>query len=138
MNTAVNKNEGRKRFAQAARIIARVIGLIVLVFLLFIVVSNAADVVKKNGWQGLIDNDSLYILVPTVLAAAAFCLAVWWEFAGGIAVIAAYVILGLSPNILDLANGGEFHLYLGIFAFGAPILVSGILFILAARLYKKV
>jgi hypothetical protein len=137
MNIEAVENEGRLRFARAARITGRVWGIIVIILLLFIVVSDAAEVIKNHGWRGLIDNDSLYILVPSFLATAAFMLAIWREFAGGIALIGAYLILALSPNVLDLANAGDFKFYAGLFAFGAPLLICGALFIAAARLYKK-
>jgi hypothetical protein len=127
-----NAKYATKNPAQAAtvlRIIARVFGLAVVVFFLTIVFSSGA----QDGFK----LDILYILIPVVLAAAAYIIAWWREMLGGILMLAAYLLIALAPNIQSLIIGKGLQFYTGIFIYGSPFLITGILFIVAACLYRR-
>lgn len=127
---------GNKRTTRILRIIARVISIIVIVFFLLMVVGEGAQSIHEEGFQG-ITVESLYVLIPVIIVLAAFIVSWWRELTGGIMLIAAYLLLSVAPSIHSIYYGEGPHFYIGMFFFASPLLISGILFIVAARLSKR-
>ena len=91
----------------------------------------------QEGFHG-ITIESLYVLIPMIIVLAAFIVSWWREFIGGISLVATYLILSFAPSVHSLSYGEGPHFYIGMFFFAAPLLVSGVLFIMAARLSRRV
>jgi succinate dehydrogenase/fumarate reductase cytochrome b subunit len=128
---------GRKRMAKILRIIARVIGVIITMFFLAMLIGDGVQSIKEEGFRN-ITAESLYILVPVIIALAAFIVSWWREFSGGISLVLAYLIFSFAPSVHSLYYGEGPHFYIGMFFVALPFLVSGILFIVASRLSKRV
>lgn len=126
----------RERTARALRIIARVIGTIATAFFLAMVIGDAVDSILSENSEG-INLEVLFIVVPLIITLAAFILCWWREFAGGIALVAAYLILSFSPSVHSLFYNAAPGFYYGMFFVGSPFLIAGVLFIIAARLAKR-
>ena len=134
-NSAVDP--GRQRLANVLRIIARLIGVIVLVFFLSLLIGDAVQSIQDEGFQG-ISAESLFILLPLILALAAFILSWWQEFIGGISLVLAYLLLSFAPSVHSIFYGEEEpRFYIGMFLFALPFLVVGLLFIITSRLSKR-
>jgi hypothetical protein len=127
---------GKKQPAQTLRIIARVIGTIFAAFLLAMVIGDAVDSILSESSKG-INLEVLFIVVPVIIALAAFILCWWREFAGGIALVAAYLILSFSPSVHSLFYNAAPGFYYLMFFVSSPFLIAGILFIIASRLARR-
>jgi hypothetical protein len=126
----------RSRVARILRIIAKVIGIIVAVFFLMMLIGDAEMAITSETFSG-ITSEWLFILIPVVIALAAFGIAWRWEFLGGILLIPAYLILSFSPAIHSIFYNPEFRIAGGMFLFALPFLVAGVLFIAAAWLSRE-
>ena len=127
---------GRPRASRILRIIARVIGIIVAVFFIIMLIGDVEIAIKSQGFEG-ITSEWLFIIIPLIIALAAFIIAWRREFLGGILLLAAYLLLSFSPSLHSLFYREEPRFYFGMFYFAAPFLVCGVLFIIAARLAKS-
>jgi hypothetical protein len=112
----------QKKAADVLRIVARVFGGIIIVFFLILIFGEGA--------QDGISVESLFVLIPIIIAAAAFIVAWWRELLGGILMLAAYLFLSISPSVHSLIIKESLHFYTGIFIYGLPLLISGILYIM--------
>ena len=126
----------RVRVAGILRIIARVIGIIVAVFFLVMLIADAEMALKSETFKG-ITPEWLFILIPVIIALAAFIVAWRRELTGGILLIPAYLILSFSPAIHSIFYRPEFRVSGGMFLFALPFLVAGVLFIAAAWLSRR-
>lgn len=119
----------QKNIITILRIVSRVFGFIVTVFFLIVVCSS--------GVQDGVSVESLFVIIPIAVAVAGFITAWWRELAGGILMAAAYVLLAISPNVHALVYSKDLQFYTGIFIYGSPFLVSGILYILTWWLDRR-
>ncbi|MFH1647686.1 MAG: hypothetical protein ABID71_08400, partial [Chloroflexota bacterium] len=78
----------RVRRARGLRLVARIIGIFVAVFFLAMLIGDAVTSIREEGFKG-ITTESLYAIVPILLAVAAFVVAWWRERVGGIILILA-------------------------------------------------
>lgn len=136
VDSTVTLKAGRYRAARILRIIARVIGVIVAVFFLAMLIGDVEIAIKSQGFEG-ITSEWLFIIIPLILALAAFGLAWRWELLGGILLLVIYLILSFSPSLHSVFYHNEPRFYYGMFYFAAPFLVCGVLFIITARLAKS-
>jgi hypothetical protein len=115
------KSAVQQRAVNILRIIARAFGGIAIIFFLIIIFGYIAE-------DGL-NVDLLFIMIPIALAITAFTVSWWRELLGGILMLAAYLLLVFSPSIHSLIYKESLHFYSGMFIYGSPFLVSGILYI---------
>ena len=120
----------RLRRARGFRLTARIIGIFVAVFFLAMLIGEGVASMREEGFRG-ITTESLYALVPLLLAVAAFIVAWWRERVGGILLIVAYMVLSLAPSVHSIYFGKGFQFYAGMWFFALPFLVAGIFFIIA-------
>lgn len=118
------------------RIIAKVIGALILVFFLVMLISDAEASYKSEVLNG-ITQEYLFILIPVVIALVAYIIAWWREMLGGMFLILAYLIISFSPSIHAAYYGSGFNIYPGMFLYSLPFLVTGVLFITAALLKPR-
>lgn len=115
---------------------ARIIGLIVLALFMSILVGETVASWLEEGLSFSIE--SLYVIVPAVLLLAFYLLAWWKERLGGSLLVAGYLLLSFSPSVHSIFYNQEgFTFYMGMFFFAAPLLISGVLFILASAIKSK-
>ena len=126
----------QKRLAKVLRIIARVIGVIITVFFLAMLIGEGVQSIEEEGFSG-ITAESLYILVPVIIALAALIISWWREFIGGVLLVLAYLLLSFAPSVHSLFYGEEPQFYIGMFFFVLPFLAAGVLFIVASRLSRR-
>ncbi|MGD1119401.1 MAG: hypothetical protein ABR886_07930 [Dehalococcoidales bacterium] len=122
--------------AKILRIIARVIGIVVMMFFLALLIGDGVQSIHNEGFHG-ISAESLYVLVPSIIALAAFIVTWWREFTGGVLMVTAYLILSLAPSVHSVGYDDHPRFYTSLFFFALPFLVCGVLFIIASRLGKK-
>jgi hypothetical protein len=127
---------GRRRIAWILRIIARVIGTIILAFFLAMLIGDAVQSIQSDGFD-VITGEMLFILIPVIIALASFIFSWWFEFAGGILLLFSYLLLSFSPAIHSIYYGPEFEIFLGMFAFASPFLVVALLLIIAWWLSRE-
>jgi hypothetical protein len=127
---------GRKRTARVLRIIARVIAGIIMVFFLSLLIGEGVQSIHDEGFNG-INAESLYVLVPAIIALAAFIVSWWREFTGGVLMVAAYLILSFAPSVHSIYYSEKSQFFIGMFFFALPFLASGVLFIIASRLSRR-
>ncbi|OGO30059.1 MAG: hypothetical protein A2Z29_06515 [Chloroflexi bacterium RBG_16_56_11] len=77
--------------------------------------------------------ESLFVIVPVIFTIAFYGIAWWREKIGGWLLVAAYMLLSMSPTLHTLVYDKSFHVYLGMWLFASPYLISGVLFLVAAR-----
>jgi len=127
---------GQRKLTTVLRSIARIIGVIALVFFLLMLIGDGVQTIQDEGFSG-ISAESFFILLPVIVALAAFVISWWQEFIGGISLVLAYLLLSFSPSVHSIYYGDEPRFYIGMFFFALPILVSGVLFIVASRLSRQ-
>jgi hypothetical protein len=121
------------KLANVLRIIARIICIIVLVFFLSMLIGDGVQTIQDEGFSG-ISAESLFILLPVIVALIAFVISWWHEFIGGITMVLAYLLLAFSPSVHSIYYGNEAHFYIGMFFFALPFLAAGVLFMAASYL----
>jgi len=127
---------GQKKSAIILRIIARVIGVIALVFFLSMLIGDFVQSVQDEGFSG-ISAESLFILLPVIVAMIAFIIAWWQEFIGGITLVLAYFLLSFSPSVHSIFYGEETRLFWGMFLFALPFLIAGVFLMVASLLSRR-
>ena len=126
----------RPRVARILRIVAKVIGIVVAVFFLMMLIGDAEMAITSDTFTG-ITAEWLFILIPVIIALAAFGIAWRRELLGGILLIPAYLILSFSPAVHSIFYNPEFRIVGGMFLFALPFLVAAVLFIAAAWLSRQ-
>ncbi|MEW6034634.1 MAG: hypothetical protein AB1603_07250 [Chloroflexota bacterium] len=126
----------QQRLVKPVRWAARAVGIVVLVFFLTMLVGETVVSVQEEGLQA-ISAEGLFIVVPVVIALAAFVISWWWERAGGFLLVLAYLVLSLSPTIRALLNGEGLRFFSGMWLFGLPFFVAGVLFLICSWLSRK-
>jgi hypothetical protein len=137
MTTAATNGADEKKAAAILRFIARFIGVIVLVFFLSMLIGDFVQSIHDQGFNS-ISAESLFILLPVILALIAFIISWWQEFIGGMSLVLAYLLLSFSPSVHSIYYETEAHFYIGMFFFALPFLIAGLLFMVASRLSKRV
>jgi hypothetical protein len=108
---------------------ARIIGLILTLFLLVLLIGGAVS----EGITG----ESLYVIIPVIIAFTAYIAAWWREKIGGIVLMAAYVLLSLSPTVHSLVYDEVAQIYPGMWLFILPYLVAGVLFFISSQIFRQ-
>jgi hypothetical protein len=80
--------------------------------------------------------ESLFIIIPTAFAVFSYIFSWSKEKTGGWLLIAAYFIFSLSPTLLSIIRDEGFEIYLSIFVFSLPFLITGILFLVSSHLSR--
>jgi hypothetical protein len=128
--------ERRIRTAKVFRIIARIIGIMVLVFFLAMLIGDAVQAINSEGYTG-INREALFVIVPVIVALAAVVVSWRYELTGGILLVFTYLLLSFSPSVHSVYYNHEFQMFFGMFVFAAPFFLAGILFIIAVRLSRE-
>jgi hypothetical protein len=123
------KSGVKQRTAGILGIIAKTIGALVLAFFLTIVIGEIVMSCNSSVSQGA-TWESLFILVPIIIALAAYIIAWWRELLGGILLIVSYLVLSFSPSVHSIFYGTGFSFFSGMFLYALPFLVAGVLFLL--------
>jgi hypothetical protein len=118
------------------RIIAKVIGALILVFFLVMLIGDAEASYKSEVLNG-ITQEYLFILIPVIVALAAYIIAWWHELLGGMLLVLAYLIISFSPSVHAIYYASGFNIYPGMFLYSLPFLFTGILFVTAALLTPR-
>jgi uncharacterized integral membrane protein len=117
--------------------VARIVGLIVLVIFVVFLIGNTVDTLQQAN---KFDIESLYIIVPIVLALIAYILTWWYKIIGGSILILVSIIFAILLSTATRINTeltSDFHAVLGWLMLGLPFLVVGILFLISAYFDRK-
>jgi hypothetical protein len=116
--------------------IARILGLIVLIiFVWFVLGETVVTIQEGNGF----DVQSLYIILPIVLALAGYVIAWWHKVIGG----SLLVLVGIIFTILVAVTAGQrgpmsdFHAVIAWLILSLPFLIIGGLFLISGYLDRK-
>jgi hypothetical protein len=117
--------------------VARILGLIFLVFFLVFVIGDAVDTIRQ-GYE--FDVESLYVILPIVIALAGYILGWWHKIIGGFLLILVSILFGILIPVVARQHQGptsDFRPLAGWLILGLPLLVSGALFLISAYLDRK-
>jgi hypothetical protein len=117
--------------------VARIVGLIVLVIFVVFLIGNTVDTLQQAN---KFDIESLYIIVPIVLALIAYILTWWYKIIGGSILILVSIIFAILLSTATRINTeltSDFHAVLGWLMLGLPFLVVGILFLISSYFDRK-
>jgi ABC-type Fe3+ transport system permease subunit len=117
--------------------VARILGLIVIVFFLVFLIGDAVDSIQQ-GYE--FDAESLFIILPIVLALAGYILSWWHKVIGGSLLILVSIIFGILVAWGAQRHQGptsDYHALAGWLILGLPFLVVGGLFLISAYLDRK-
>lgn len=121
---------------KAMRIIGYVLAGVTVTLMLAVLIGEGVTDVREKGFSS-IDSEVWFVIVPTLVVLAAFVLS-WWRIrAGGLALIAGYLVYSFSPTVLRLTTGDGFRIYPAIWLFMLPLLVSGALLVLSTVYSRK-
>jgi hypothetical protein len=124
----------KRRSSLVINWIARIFGLIVVVVFVIFVVGDTIDTMQQgNGF----DVESLYIILPIVLALAGYILAWWHKVIGGSLLILVSIILSILIGWATQRFQGpmsNFHALIGWLLLGLPFLITGALYLISAYL----
>jgi hypothetical protein len=105
-------------------------------FLLALLIGDAVATIQDESVPG-ISAESLYIIIPVIIAFAAYIAAWWREKIGGIVLMAAYVLLSLSPTLHSLVYDEVAQIFPGMWLFVLPYLVAGVLFFVSSQMSRQ-
>ena len=127
----------RQLLAKRMRWAARIIGLVLLVFFLLFLIGETITSIQAEGFK--FDPDSLFVIVPTVIALAAYIVSWWQEGVGGSLLILVSIAIGILPSVsarppwsMSLLQALRGWLILGL-----PFLITGVLFLISSRLSRS-
>jgi hypothetical protein len=118
--------------------VARITGLIVLVFFLVLLVGETITTIQEEGFK--FDVESLYIILPIVIALAGYILGWWHKIIGGSLLILVSIIFGILIPLAARQHQGSAYDYRsleGWLIIGLPFLVIGALLLISAYLDRK-
>lgn len=116
---------------KAMKITGHILAALTVAFILAIGIGESITELRETGLSG-IDPEIWYVIVPVIVIVAGYVLAWWRSFAGGVTLIAGYLVFSFSPTVLALASGDGFEVYLVIWLYLLPLLVAGVLFVLSS------
>lgn len=119
-------------FTSIARWTARILGLLICLFFLILIVGEIVQAILDAKLS--FEPESLFIIIPTAFAVFSYILSWRKEKTGGRLLVAAYFVFSLSPTLLSIIRGEGVHIYLSIFMFSLPFLITGILFLVSSHL----
>jgi hypothetical protein len=134
MTSAAMTGNKNTVFISIARWAARVLGLLISLFLLVLVIGEIAQAIQDEELS--FEPESLFVIIPTIFAVVSYVLSWWNEKIGGWLLVAAYFVFSLSPTFLSAVRGEGVQLYLSIFLISSPFLVAGILFLVSDHLSR--
>jgi hypothetical protein len=116
---------------------ARIIGLIVLIIFVIFVIGDTVDTIQQgNGF----DVQSLYIILPVVIAIVGYVLGWWHKIIGGSLLVLVSIIFTILVAVAARSNLGpesNFHAVWGWVILGLPFLIIGGLFLISGYLDRK-
>jgi hypothetical protein len=117
--------------------VARIFGLIVLIiFVWFLIGETVVTIQEGNGF----DVQSLYIILPVVIAIVGYVLGWWHKIIGGSLLVLVSIILTILVAVAARSNLGpesNFNALMGWVILGLPFLIIGGLFLISAYLDRK-
>jgi hypothetical protein len=123
----------KQGLAKGMRWAARIVGLVITAFLLMMVIGETITSIQAEGFK--FDVESLFVVVPAVIALAA-CIVSWWrERLGGSLLILVSIAFGVLPSIG--AGWSLLRALQGWLMLGLPFLIAGILFLISSWLSRK-
>jgi hypothetical protein len=131
----VNSN---RRSSLVLNWVARVLGLIVTVLFLSLLIGDMVASIQDEGFK--FEVESLYIILPVVIALAGYILGWWHRIAGGVMLVFVAVIFAVLTSISAWQHQMPWS---GVRAFvawsiiGLPLLIVGALYLLSAYLDRK-
>jgi hypothetical protein len=117
---------------------ARILGLIVLVFLLMILIGETITSIQDEGFE--FDVESLYIILPTIIALTGYILGWWHKITGGSLLVLVSIIFGILISVSAWQHQTNWSSVRALVAWsiiGLPFLVTGALFLISAYLDRK-
>ena len=123
----------KQGLAKGMRWAARIVGLVITAFLLMMVIGETITSIQAEGFK--FDVESLFVVVPAVIALAG-CIVSWWrERLGGSLLILVSIAFGVLPSIG--AGWSILRALQGWLMLGLPFLIAGILFLISSWLSRK-
>ena len=133
--TATNQNRLAKRIRWAARII----GLVITVFLLMLLIGETVTSIQAEGFK--FDAESLFVVVPAVIALAGYIVSWWRELVGGSLLILVSIAFGIFPSVSaqqhQVPGWSVLQALQGWLMLGSPFFIAGVLFLLSWWLSRK-
>jgi hypothetical protein len=128
----------QQRLAKRMRLAARVIGVVITTFFLLFLIGETITSIQAEGFK--FDAESLFVVVPAVIALAGYIVSWWRERVGGSLLILVSIAFGILPSV-----GAQQHqvpwsmlqALQGWLILGSPFLVAGVLFLLSWWLTRK-
>jgi len=117
---------------------ARIIGIVILVLFLWFLIGEVIMSIQTKGFK--FEAESLFIVIPTVIALSG-CIVSWWrERVGGSLLILASIAFGIFPSVsaqqhqVPWSVGQALVHWLMI---GSEFLVAGVLFLISSWLSRR-
>lgn len=81
--------------------------------------------------------ESLFIVVPAVIALAGYIVSWWREQVGGSLLILVSITFGILPSISAQPSWSVLQALQGWLMLGSPFLITGVLFLISSWLSRK-
>jgi hypothetical protein len=117
---------------------ARILGLIVLVFFLMILIGEMVTAIQDEGFE--FDVESLYVILPTIIALTGYILGWWHKITGGSLLIFVSIVFGILTSVSAWQHQTPWSSVRAFVAWsiiGLPFLVIGALYLISAYLDRK-
>jgi hypothetical protein len=117
---------------------ARILGIIVLVFFLMILIGEIVTAIQEEGWG--FDVESLYVILPTIIALTGYILGWWHKITGGFLLVFVSIVFGILTSVSIWQHQTPWSSVRALVAWsiiGLPFLVIGALYLISAYLDRK-
>jgi hypothetical protein len=117
---------------------ARVLGLIVLVFFLLILIGEMVETIQDEGLEFHVE--SLYIILPIIIALTGYILGWWHKIAGGALLFFVAIVFGVLIPVSGWQHQtpwSSVRVFVAWSMLGLPLLIVGALYLISAYLDKK-
>ena len=125
----------QQRIQKRIRWTARIIGLVTIAFFLIFLIGETVMSIQAEGLK--FDVESLFIVVPTVIALAGYIVSWWREQVGGSLLILVSIAFGILPSINAQPSWSVLQTLQGWLMLGSPFLITGVLFPISSWLSRK-
>ena len=125
----------QQRIQKRIRWAARIIGLVITVFLLMFLIGETIMSIQAEGLK--FDVEGLFIVVPALVALAGYIVSWWRERAGGLLLILVSITFGVLPSISAQPPWSVLEALQGWLMLGSPFLIIGVLFLISSWLSRK-
>ena len=125
----------QQRIQKRIRWAARIIGLLIIAFFLMFLIGETVMSTQAEGLK--FDVESLFIVVPAVIALAGYIVSWWREQVGGSLLILVSIAFGILPSISAQPSWSVLQALQGWLMLGSPFLITGVLFLISSWLSRK-